>query len=295
MRWKKEGEALTQYSAYSGMGSGRSDYEPCYRFSGRRPIYGLHCHDFYEFYVHYRGGEYYFANDDVISMYPNQLIVMPPFHMHGLFGEQALIDYERAYLYVSPSTLATLGGQQFDLARIFAAKIDQGQWHIQMTDEDAKSFKSLVIQMEETLSGTSVAEKFANHARLISCMEILVRTMQTSREIVAPPMVQHDAILEVVHYINEHFTAPIRLEELARHFGVSVSYLSHGFAKYTGRSVYSYVLYRRVQMAKEMIYSEVPLNDIAYQCGFNDYSSFMRSFGKIVGMSPYAYRKQTRH
>jgi AraC-like DNA-binding protein len=36
------------------------------------------------------------------------------------------------------------------------------------------------------------------------------------------------------------------------------------------------------------------LNDIAYQCGFNDYSNFLRSFGKIVGMSPSQYRKRLK-
>lgn len=284
---------MTQYSAYSAMGHGRTDYEPCYRFTGRQMIYGLHCHDFYEFYVHYRGGLYFFVNDDIFEMHENQLIVLPPFHMHGLFGQSPLFNYERAYLYVTPSTLTGLGGSQIDLARIFAKKTDKGQYRFQMSDGDAAAFKQLTIQMEEDLDVTSPAERFTNQARLMSCMDILVRTAQTSQEITAPP-IAHDAILEVVLYINEHFNTPIKLEDLARRFGISVSFLSHGFVKYTGRSVYSYVLYRRVQMAKEMIYSEIPLSDIAYQCGFNDYSSFMRSFNKIAGMSPYAYRKQVR-
>ena len=275
------------------MGKGRDDYDPCYRFTGRQMIYGLHCHDFYELYVHFRGGEYFFVNDDIFPMRQNQFILLPPFQMHGLFGKDPLIDYERAYLYVSPTMLSSLGGAQIDLTRVFASKTDKGQYQFQMSDQDAARFKHLIIQIEEDIDNTSPAERFTNYARLTDCVEILVRTMQTSQEITTPP-VAHDAILEVVLYINEHFTTPIKLEDLARRFGISVSFLSHGFVKYTGRSVYNYVLYRRVQMAKEMIYSEIPLNDIAYQCGFNDYSSFMRSFHKIAGMSPYAYRKQVR-
>ena len=289
----KGGVPLTQYSAYSGMSPDRTDYEPCYRFSGRQPIYGLHCHDFYEFYVHYRGGLYYFANDSVMPMRNNQLIIMPPFHMHGLFGETTLIDYERAYLYITPTMLSTLGGQHIDLTRFFAAKTDKGQYQFEISDRDAAAFKKLVIEMEENLREPSPVTQFSNYASLVRCMDIMVQAAQTSREIIVPP-VAHDAILEVVLYINEHFTTPIRLEDLARRFGVSVSFLSHGFVRYTGKSVYSYVLYRRVQMAKEMIYSEMPLNDIAYQCGFNDYSSFMRSFNKIAGMSPHNYRKQVK-
>lgn len=275
------------------MGAGRDDYEPCYRFTGKQKIYGLHCHDFYELYVHYRGGKYFFVNDDIFPMRENQLIILPPFQMHGLFGKEPLIDYERSYLYISPSMLSSLGRSQIDLTRVFTSKTDKGYYQFQLSDKDAAAFKHLVIQMEEDINCTSPAERFTNYTRLINCVEILVRTVQNSHEITTPP-VAHDAILEVVLYINEHFTTPIKLEDLAHRFGISVSFLSHGFVKYTGRSVYNYVLYRRVQMAKEMIYSEIPLNDIAYQCGFNDYSSFMRSFNKIVGMSPYTYRKQVR-
>ena len=108
------------------------------------------------------------------------------------------------------------------------------------------------------------------------------------------PIVVNEAMQDVLAYINEHYTTSIKLETLARQFGVSVSFLSHEFVKYTGRSVYDYVLYRRVLLAKEMISSGIPLSDVAFQCGFNDYSSFLRAFTKIAGVSPSAYRKGKR-
>ena len=101
-------------------------------------------------------------------------------------------------------------------------------------------------------------------------------------------------IQEILSYINNHYTQPIRIENLARSFGVSVSYLSHEFVRFTNRSVYDYVLYRRVMLARQQMMGTASLNDIAYQCGFNDYSNFLRSFGKVVGMSPSQYRKQLK-
>lgn len=282
-----------QYSAYSRMGHDRSDFEPCYCFSGKRAIYELHCHDFYEFYVHYRGGNLFFVNDTVMPMLENQLFILPPFYMHGLYGEKPLVNYERAFLYVSPSLFPAISARQIDLQRIFSSLTDAGQFRFQLTDEDARAFKRLIIEMEENLDSPSPIDRFSNFSRMIDCMDIIVRAAHTVQEPVAPFAV-HDAILEVLRYIDEHYASPIRLADLARRFGVSVSFLSHGFVRYTGRSVYNYVLYRRVQMAKEMICMDMPLNDIAYQCGFNDYSSFMRAFGKIAGMAPYAYRKQIR-
>ena len=81
------------------------------------------------------------------------------------------------------------------------------------------------------------------------------------------------------------------MDQLAKQFGISVSYLSHEFVRFTNRSVYDYVLYRRVMLARQMMQDDLSLNTIAYQCGFNDYSNFLRMFNKLVGMSPSAYRK----
>ena len=47
-------------------------------------------------------------------------------------------------------------------------------------------------------------------------------------------------------------------------------------------------------LARQQIMGTASLNDIAYQCGFNDYSNFLRSFTKVIGMSPSRYRKQLR-
>ena len=54
------------------------------------------------------------------------------------------------------------------------------------------------------------------------------------------------------------------------------------------------MLHRRVQMAKAMINEAIPLNEVAYQCGFNDYSNFLRVFSKMSGMSPSAFRKMNK-
>ena len=82
------------------------------------------------------------------------------------------------------------------------------------------------------------------------------------------------------------------MNELARLFSVSTSWLAHEFTRFTHRSIYNYILYRRITLARQLMLGDDSLNDIAYQCGFNDYSNFLRAFSNTTGVSPNHYRKQ---
>lgn len=288
----KSSQADFRFS-YSAMGDNRHDYEPCYHFSDLTGSFGCHCHDFYELYIHYGGAQAYCIDNNMYPLQPCQLMVVPPFHLHGFRGDLRLKNYERAYVYISPSLLRQAGCGQIDLPRLLASRTEKGQYQFIMTPSDAEECKRLVQRMMAGLHDTSPIGRYTNHVLLLSFLQVVCQTVSRSREHIEP-LALNDPMQEILLYINEHFTKPMKLDELAHRFGVSVSYLSHEFVKYTGRSVYEYVLYRRVLMAKERINSGLPLSEVAYQCGFNDYSSFLRAFNRQAGMSPAAYRRQAR-
>jgi len=293
LQMRKE-PVMVKRSSYSAMGRDRYDYEPTYAFD---PVwkYGasLHCHDFYELYIHLRGVKYYCIDNNVYPIEPNQLLVMPPLTMHGHIGAYRPVNYERAFLYISPATLRRAGADVMDLVGFLSKCTARGQYHYQMSATDAKTCTRLIQEMTVGLEDESPMGRFANHSRMLNFLQIICQNVQRSaRE--TKPVIVNRAMQEVLSYIDEHFTQPHRLETIARRFGVSVSYLSHEFVKYTGRSVYDYILNRRVLQAKEMIYSGVLLNEVAYRCGFSDYSSFLRCFKKMSGMSPNAYRKMIK-
>ena len=104
--------------------------------------------------------------------------------------------------------------------------------------------------------------------------------------------IMNSIIQDVLTHINNHYTEQLNVNDLAKLFNVSPSYLSHEFTRFTNRSVYNYILYRRVMLARQQMLGDESLNSIAFQCGFSDYSNFLRAFIKITGVSPSRYRKQ---
>ena len=231
----------------------------------------------------------------LFQLKPNQLFVLPPFSMHGLSCTTQMRNYERAYLNLAPEVLRVLGCGQIDPENLFRQHTSGDVCTYQLSDEDAETFVSCVHRIRDNSARKGDPfERYGDYALMMNLLNVVCRVMRQT-DPVEGEIFGNSVIQEILDYINNHYTQPIRMENLARSFGVSVSWLSHEFARFTNRSVYDYVLYRRVILARQQILGTASLNDIAYQCGFNDYSNFLRSFTKIVGMSPSQYRKSLKH
>ena len=57
-----------------------------------------------------------------------------------------------------------------------------------------------------------------------------------------------------------------------------------------GLSLYHYITQRRLISAKNLISTGIPLEHVATQVGFSDYSTFYRAFKQEYGISPRQYR-----
>ena len=95
----------------------------------------------------------------------------------------------------------------------------------------------------------------------------------------------------ITTYVEEHYAQPITIADLAGHFYVSSSTISHLFKQKLGVSFYRYVTQRRLIAAKSKIEKGCLLEEAASQTGFADYSSFYRSFKQEYGISPRQYRQ----
>ncbi len=251
-----------------------------------------HSHDFYEFYLHIRGADFFCLDNDRYPLKPNVLVLVPPFSMHGLDNDGVVNDYERGYLNLSSEKLKELGCGQLDLDAFFRTYTSRGNFMVQLSESEAGEAVRLLDRVQEQSPASSPAERYRICAMIISFLSEICDIMSRSAPIAAA-VTPNTLMQDVLTYINNNYTQPISMNDLARRFGISVSGLAHEFSRYTRRSVYDYVLYRRIMLAREMISTPMSLSTIAYQCGFNDYSNFLRSFHKMVGMSPKEYR-QTR-
>ncbi|MBQ8577622.1 MAG: helix-turn-helix transcriptional regulator [Clostridia bacterium] len=98
----------------------------------------------------------------------------------------------------------------------------------------------------------------------------------------------------VLSFIRGAFDRPITLEEMADAAGVSPQYFCAFFKTMTGKSPFAYVNSYRIERAcRKLLGTDLSVTDIAYSCGFNDLSYFIKTFKTEKGMTPRMFRRST--
>ena len=100
-----------------------------------------------------------------------------------------------------------------------------------------------------------------------------------------------ELVCDVKNYIFDHLTEQISLDDLSRQFYFNGKYISAMFKKYTGMTIRAYILDQRITLSKRLLREGSNVSEACYHSGFLDYTNFIRSFTRAVGMSPGKYSR----
>lgn len=96
---------------------------------------------------------------------------------------------------------------------------------------------------------------------------------------------------DIVDYIKWSRSEPLKVSQIASHFSYNEKYLSHLFRQKSGITLKQYMLEQKMELAKFLLTdTNQNINEIAAQLGYKDSHNFMKSFKKIVGLTPTEFR-----
>ena len=102
---------------------------------------------------------------------------------------------------------------------------------------------------------------------------------------------QSEIIKTIIDYIEKNLASELNLDNIAEKSGYSKFHLHRMFCEETGMTMHKYIVKRRItEGAKKLVYSDIPIIDIAALCGYESQQAFTNAFKKIYKVTPLIYR-----
>jgi YesN/AraC family two-component response regulator len=275
-----------------------------YRISGSETSQSFHSHDFFQICYVDKGEVLHCDNDSDAKLVYGDAFIVPPKFVHKIvFPDTNAAIYSLSFekdmfhsgfsssnvsRFMTALTLDCPKGEHINVR--MKTRLDKNQRYIMKS-----LLESLIKETESKYPAalSSSASLIAAIMCILSQAYFLDSQHQESYKCITRYSTSIQACLE---YIDNYFTMPLTVDDLARKFALSNTTFSILFSQVTGTTFKRYTTQKRIEHACIlMISTTLSLNEISRMAGYNDFSTFYRNFVKIVGISPSEYRNANKN
>jgi AraC-like DNA-binding protein len=256
-----------------------------------------HYHDSFEIYYALSDGIRFFVNDTVYPLKKRDLFVFNHMDVH-----RTVINYEKPrevyIIHFMPRYIRELSSAQTNLLTCFLERGPNFSHRVNVTPQQSRIlidlFNKAIYYFNNPVYAHDIYQKvlLAEILILINSFYFPDLTADTTFDSKFEPEVKFKEISPILDYINKHIHEDLCLNHLSKTFYLSEGYLTNIFKKATSYSVKEYIISRRIMLAKQYLMDNIPVTKVVELTGFNNYSHFIRTFKKIVGISPKQFAKK---
>lgn len=254
-------------------------------------IMDIHIHDCYEIYFSISGGKQFLIDNRFYDFSPGDIFFINQYESHYLSRIDS-VTHERIVLSIYPDYLKKCSTEQTDLNQCFTCRNITFGHKLSLSAEEQKRFLYYIYKLGKT---EDFGQDVLNHAVFLELMTFLNRiflrqstkTSQPTPEL--SPALHSTQIDEILSYVNQNLTEELTIKSLAEHFYFSTSHLCKIFKDTTGTTINRYITAKRITLAKSLLTDGCTVMETCEKCGFRDYSNFLKTFTKAVGISPKKY------
>lgn len=222
------------------------------------------------------------AGDLQATLNPDDMLLINSNVIHELHSEDCVliaVQIKLSKFDLPPDLLQSL---YFDCNSQTAAS--QGLFH---------SIKRIIASMLQVNAAGNDSTLFRNRSLAYELLSELVQHFKAEKPSAESNTHKHlERLNNILRYIGEHYQEQLSLGQLAEREHLSAPYLSSFFEKYMGINFSTYYTNLRLEHAvRDLLYTDIPVEQIAINSGFSDPRAFVRAFKKHYGTVPSAYRK----
>jgi transcriptional regulator GlxA family with amidase domain len=231
-----------------------------------------------------------------------------------LFAEQKTIKW-LSNISSSQIILAAACNGNFLLASSGVLDTKKATTHWSLIKKFRNDYKAILLQPEKIIVdngnvisaagvtayfnlGLHVIQRFAHADLSLSCAKIFLvdagRKIQTPYQIYQFSKTHGDeTIVKVQDWLENNYKEKLSIETLADLAKLGKKTLLRRFKKATGETPQLYLQKLRIETAKRFLESnDMTFNEVTWEVGYNDASSFHKIFKQDTGLTPISYREK---
>ena len=250
-----------------------------------------HSHPYFEFILVRRGICEYLSGGKRFLLHPDEMLLISPGTVHTMICPSDSSSYERLILQVDAEFMVQVLNNcmlQERINRIPSLYI------LRAEDVCRWGLRELLERINATASVTDSGLRDQLYRCQIGELMLTIEHVAGTSQSVAPNA-SSALISGVTAYILERFRDPeLNVASIAQQFYVSREHLSRIFKSYTSESIRHYITDLRMQEFRYGLVTGKSVLDACLASGFSDYSSFVKSFRNLYGITPTEYREQLK-
>jgi AraC-like DNA-binding protein len=164
---------------------------------------------------------------------------------------------------------------------------------LRLSDYGDEQIRLIIRQLERVLSKKINGNALQIHGLLFTLLGNIIHNGYYYKTTDIPPTRKSISKLKyVLSVIENNYHMPLTLQMLADEAEMSTKYFCYFFKQMTHFTPIEYLNKHRIEVACYRLMSgEKNITELAYACGFNEVSYFIRVFKKITGLTPKQYNK----
>lgn len=248
----------------------------------------FHYHDFNKIIIFLSGDVTYLIEGKAYNLKPWDILLVNNHDVHKPIINPAK-TYERIIIWADSNFIDNHSYENCDLLTCFKLANEKSFNLIRLETNFQDNIKFIIESLENSFNSNNFGSKLLSNSLFIQLLIYLNRVHLDNMYINDENSLnlKYDKQIEtILKYINNNLCTDLSIETLSQKFYLSKYYLMHKFKRETGYTVHNYVNQKRLLLAKDLIKSGESITKVYTLCGFNDYSSFLRSFKNMFNKSP---------
>lgn len=234
--------------------------------------------DYYLLHFIVQGEGLFFINDELHQLSSGDGFMIPP-HTDNNYYPLVGNPWSYRWIGIRGTAAATV---------LAAAGLGNGTYTYHHAD--VPQFDQLFANVYQDFATDHLYGALGQFYELINLLAI--DHEQTSRMDVS---LHQQFVLDAADIIQQRFQEPdLRIQDIAADIQIERTYLYKLFRHYLGIAPKDYLIQYRLNHATQLLrHTTLPINQVAVQSGFTDYSQFSKTFSRYRHLSPSEFRKQT--